>query len=168
MMAIILAAAGVAAAICQTAPESAPQTTPQSGDPANQMNLPNKVPLPAVGQKPVLTPQQAKLDSGLLELSKAQVAGGAEAASKYAQEKSLPMDKALVKVKIILLSEKDRKLVRKQIRQLGGKVSASFQNNVYAAIPASAVTPLAANDQVSLMSLDSVVMRPQPQPGAPK
>jgi hypothetical protein len=146
-----------------TQPAASQVAAPQT-DPPKPMNLPTKVDLPPVPEKPKLTPEQAKMDTQLLELVKAHSAGGTAAAGQYAKDHALALDGNRIKLKIILLTAKDRKDIRKQIGVLKGKVATSFQNNLYALIPVESVTKLAEDKRVAQLSLDVTVLKPMPVP----
>lgn len=124
-------------------PAKPQQTNPEPA----KMDAPSVV-VPPLPPKEKLTPLEAKLDSPLRALTRAAKSKDATLLAKTAHDQAIALSGDQVAVKIVASAERDLVLLKRRLAKLGGKLTTTFQNTLFATVPVRQIETLAKEPKV--------------------
>ena len=122
-------------------------------------------PVSLVGEEvlPVAQPvtgTEVKLDGVLLELVRARRADGAAGVLAYVERYQPGLSVDSLRVHIVCESADEASAVRDQVAGVGGTVTASFANYVWAEVPLDEIEALAATEAVWTIGVSKPLVQP--------
>jgi len=103
---------------------------------------------------------EKKLDAALLAITRGFLASGGAGAQKAAAEHTVTLEQERAHLQITCASPEVVPAVQKLISEGSGQVEATLENRVYALVPVSLITRLAAADAVWSMTVNRATARP--------
>jgi transposase InsO family protein len=146
-----------------TAPPKTPAapsaSQPAAAQPAAQQAVTEHPVLPPVSAPAALSDAEKKLDTALIEIARAWRSGGAAAAGREMEARSLDTKDQKVKVEIVARDKAAMPELKQRIVQLGGEVTAELENHIWVYLPAAAIDDLSRADIVWTMSASIATVR---------
>jgi len=162
-MLLLLCALGAQAVAASPAPGVQEQVKPAAPQPEAAKAEARKpegvqagmtVAIPSLPPKEKLTPLEAKLDPQLRALTRAAKSTDPALLSKTAHDQAIALQEDRVAVKIVARLDRDLAGLKRKVIKLGGEITSTFQNSLFATLPVRQIEAMAKEAKVLRLSTD--------------